>query len=94
MSCAPHCGQALRRPNLTLGLLHAQDQYPPVDDADKVSARPDFAAFAWGRIDTRSGYYEQYLLQQYGGRQFSEFRPWIEYVLPAYYREPVPAPES
>jgi hypothetical protein len=32
--------------------------------------------------------------QQYGGREFSSFRPWIEYVLPAYYDKPGPEPES
>jgi len=32
--------------------------------------------------------------QQYGGRDFSTFRPWIEYVLPAYYNEPKPEPEQ
>jgi len=26
--------------------------------------------------------------QQYGGDEFSRFRPWIEYILPAYYDEP------
>lgn len=32
--------------------------------------------------------------QQYRGRAFSDFRPWIEYVLPAHYREPDPVAES
>jgi hypothetical protein len=32
--------------------------------------------------------------EQYGGREFSSFRPWIEYVLPAYYRRPDPIPEA
>ncbi|MHC4579929.1 MAG: DUF4962 domain-containing protein [Planctomycetota bacterium] len=32
--------------------------------------------------------------QQYGGDEFSTFRPWIEYVLPAYYDKPRPEPES
>ena len=32
--------------------------------------------------------------QQYGGEQFSKFRPWIEYVLPAYYEKPTPEPEK
>ena len=32
--------------------------------------------------------------QQYGGREFSAFRPWIEYVLPAYYDRPQPESES
>jgi len=32
--------------------------------------------------------------QQYGGEKFSTFRPWIEYVLPAYYAKPEPVPES
>jgi hypothetical protein len=32
--------------------------------------------------------------QQYGGEEFSTFRPWIEYVLPAYYDEPQPVPEN
>ncbi len=32
--------------------------------------------------------------QQYGGKQFSRWRPWIEYVLPAYYQEPTPEPEQ
>ncbi|MHC4192182.1 MAG: DUF4962 domain-containing protein [Planctomycetota bacterium] len=32
--------------------------------------------------------------QQYGGEEFSTFRPWIEYVLPAYYDEPQPEPEN
>jgi len=27
-----------------------------------------FGDFAWGRLDTKSNYYEQYLLAQYGGR--------------------------
>lgn len=31
--------------------------------------------------------------QQYGGDEFSTFRPWIEYVLPAYYEKPQPEPE-
>jgi len=31
--------------------------------------------------------------QQYGGTEFSTFRPWIEYVLPAYYDKPQPEPE-
>ena len=35
-----------------------------------------------------------YNWQQYGGKKFSEFRPWIEYVLPAYYKEPEPQAES
>jgi hypothetical protein len=29
---------------------------------------PDLADFAWGRLNTRSSYYEQYLLQAFGGR--------------------------
>ena len=32
--------------------------------------------------------------QQYGGKQFSTWRPWIEYVLPAYYDTPTPEPEE
>lgn len=32
--------------------------------------------------------------RQYGGREFSDFRPWIEYVLPAYYDAPEPSPEK
>ena len=32
--------------------------------------------------------------QQYGGEEFSTFRPWIEYVLPAYYDRPEPKPEN
>jgi hypothetical protein len=32
--------------------------------------------------------------RQYGGDEFSTFRSWIEYVLPAYYDEPQPEPES
>jgi hypothetical protein len=32
--------------------------------------------------------------RQYGGEEFSKFRPWIEYVLPAYYDKPQPKPES
>ena len=32
--------------------------------------------------------------EQYGGREFSNFRPWIEYVLPAYYDRPEPMPEQ
>lgn len=32
--------------------------------------------------------------QQYGGEHFSSFRPWIEYVLPAYYSRPLPMVES
>jgi hypothetical protein len=32
--------------------------------------------------------------QQYGGKDYAKFRPWIEYVLPAYYQEPKPEPES
>ena len=32
--------------------------------------------------------------QQYGGRKFSTFRPWIEYALPAYYQRPAPEPEK
>ena len=32
--------------------------------------------------------------QQYGGKQFSKWRPWIEYVLPAYYRKPASVPED
>ena len=32
--------------------------------------------------------------QQYGGDRFSKWRPWIEYVLPHYYDQPEPAPES
>jgi hypothetical protein len=32
--------------------------------------------------------------QQYRGRSFSEFRPWIEYVLPGRYQEPEPKAES
>jgi hypothetical protein len=31
--------------------------------------------------------------EQYRGRAFSKFRPWIEYVLPAYYDRPEPMPE-
>lgn len=31
--------------------------------------------------------------QEYGGKDFSTFRPWIEYVLPAYYNQPTPEPE-
>ncbi len=34
-----------------------------------------------------------YNWQQYGGEEFSSFRPWIEYVLPYYYKAPEPAPE-
>lgn len=32
--------------------------------------------------------------RQYGGNEFSEFRPWIEYVLPVYYHKPQPKPET
>jgi hypothetical protein len=32
--------------------------------------------------------------KQYGGKEFSTFRPWIEYVLPFYYDEPLPVPEK
>ena len=32
--------------------------------------------------------------RQYGGKEFSAFRPWIEYVLPTYYDEPRPEPEN
>jgi len=32
--------------------------------------------------------------RQYGGDEFSTFRPWIEYVLPAYYDKPRPKPEA
>ncbi|MFP3905183.1 MAG: heparinase II/III family protein, partial [Armatimonadota bacterium] len=32
--------------------------------------------------------------QEYGGELFRNFRPWIEYVLPGYYEEPVPEPEE
>jgi len=32
--------------------------------------------------------------QQYGGNLFSTWRPWIEYVLPAYHEEPTPEPEK
>ncbi|MHC4118653.1 MAG: DUF4962 domain-containing protein [Planctomycetota bacterium] len=32
--------------------------------------------------------------RQYGGNEFSSFRPWIEYVLPAYYDKPQPKPED
>ncbi|MBM4024364.1 MAG: DUF4962 domain-containing protein [Planctomycetes bacterium] len=32
--------------------------------------------------------------QQYGGTEFSTFRPWIEYVLPAYYAAPQPQAET
>ncbi len=32
--------------------------------------------------------------QQYGGDEFSKFRPWIEYILPAYYDKPRPVPEN
>jgi len=32
--------------------------------------------------------------QQYGGEHASRFRTWIEYVLPAYYRDPTPEPEG
>lgn len=32
--------------------------------------------------------------QQYGRKQFDDFRPWIEYVLPAYYQKPEPKPED
>jgi hypothetical protein len=32
--------------------------------------------------------------RQYGGDRFSTFRPWIEYVLPAYYQKPRPEPEK
>ena len=32
--------------------------------------------------------------QEYGGTDFAHFRPWIEYVLPAYYTEPKPEPEA
>ncbi|MCK5801912.1 MAG: heparinase II/III family protein, partial [Lentisphaeria bacterium] len=32
--------------------------------------------------------------QQYGGTKFSKWRPWIEYVLPAYYDAPEPHPET
>jgi hypothetical protein len=32
--------------------------------------------------------------QQYGGDKFSTFRPWIEYVLPAYYDKPQATPEN
>jgi hypothetical protein len=35
-----------------------------------------------------------YNWQQYGGKTFSTFRPWIEYVLPAYYKKPEPQPET
>ena len=31
--------------------------------------------------------------QEYGGKDFSTFRPWIEYILPAYYNQPTPEPE-
>jgi len=31
--------------------------------------------------------------QEYGGNEFSTFRPWIEYVLPAYYDKPEPEPD-
>lgn len=38
----------------------------------------------------------QFLLnwRENGGEDFSDFRPWIEYVLPAYYEEPAPVPET
>ena len=32
--------------------------------------------------------------QQYGGKQFVKWRPWIEYVLPAQYEAPTPEPEQ
>ena len=32
--------------------------------------------------------------QQYGGKGSSKWRPWIEYVLPAYYDKPTPEPET
>jgi hypothetical protein len=32
--------------------------------------------------------------KQYGGGEFAKLRPWIEYVLPAYYQEPKPVPET
>lgn len=32
--------------------------------------------------------------QQYGGREISKWRPWIEYVLPAHYERPKPEPEK
>jgi len=32
--------------------------------------------------------------KEYGGKIFSSWRPWIEYVLPAYYTEPRPEPEK
>lgn len=32
--------------------------------------------------------------KEYGGEDFSKFRPWIEYVLPYYYEEPKPEPEK
>ena len=35
-----------------------------------------------------------YNWQAYGGKKFNKFRPWIEYVLPYYYQEPKPKPES
>lgn len=31
---------------------------------------------------------------EYGGESFSDFRPWIEYVLPYYYEKPMPKPEE
>ena len=32
--------------------------------------------------------------QEYGGKQFSNWRPWIEFVLPATHQLPAPEPES
>lgn len=31
---------------------------------------------------------------EYGGKDYARFRPWIEYVLPAYYQTPNPTPEE
>ena len=39
---------------------------------------PEFADFAWGRLDTRCRYYEQYLLERYGGRRLTVRRSTYE----------------
>jgi len=43
-------------------------QVPP-GKAPRI-VRPDVQDLAWGMLDTKSRYYERYLIQNYGGRRF------------------------
>ncbi len=51
------------------------------------------AAFRKLAYMTGNGHF-LYNWRAYGGETFNRWRPWIEYVLPAYYEEPEPRPES